>query len=54
MDLDYKPQVQHSEYDEVDHLLCEAGLMLLFPFFNFVFFPIFEDGSKVKLIKAEY
>ena len=53
MDSDYKPQVHHSEHDEVDHLLCEAGLVLLLPLFNFGFFPTFEDGSKVKLIKAE-
>ena len=49
-----KPQVQHGEQDEVDHLLCEAGLVLLPPLFDLGLVPMFEERSKVKLVVAQH
>ena len=48
----FKPKVKQSEQDEVDHLLCEAGLVLLHPFLLLGLFPLFEDGSEVELVVA--
>ena len=49
-----KPQVQRGEQDEVDHLLGKAGQMLFPPLLDLGFFPMFEDGSKVKLVVAQH
>ena len=50
----YLPQVQHEEQDEVHQLLHEAGLVLLPPPLLLGFVPMFEDGSKVKLVVAQH
>ena len=51
---DHIPQVQDGEQDEVDHLLHEAGLVLFPSLLLLGFFPMFEDGSKVKLVVAQH
>ena len=48
------PQVQHGEQHEVDRLLHEAGLMLFPSLLSLGFVPMFEDGSKVKLVVAQH
>ena len=55
MDLkDCKPKVQHSEQDQVDHLLHETWLVLLPPLVDLGLFPVFEDWSKVELVVAQH
>ena len=51
---DFKPKVQHGEQDEVDHLLCEAWLVLLPLFLLLGFVTMFKDGSKVELVVAQH
>ena len=48
------PQVQDGEQDEVDCLLHEARLVLFPSLLLLGFFPMFEDGSKVKLVVAQH